>query len=123
MTSAQVFGLGVVIVLGMALQAALMRAPAVVTIPSAAAATAPAAAAPAAAESVELEKTRADGAQVQALIARGPATTLVVGDHTLVVRTDWHSKGGDLQVTNTYYEYKDGKLVQVPLVQTVAEPR
>ena len=117
MTNAQVFGLGVVIVLGMALQAALMRAPAVVTIPSAAAATS------AVAESVEVEKIRAQSAKVEALIARGPATTLVVGDHTIVVRTDWHAEDGDTRITHTYYEYKDGKLVQVPLVQTVAAQR
>lgn len=123
MTNANVFTLGGAIILGLVLHAAISRD--TISIPAATAAT------PQAKEllleagrfransEVEAEKVRAQSAKIQALIARGPST-LVVGDRTLVVTTDWKMKDEESKITFGFYEYKDGRLVRVPLAEPPA---
>ena len=114
MNNAQIVGLGLFFLGGMALHGALAR------VPACASANAPSRP-PAPESTVEVERIRANTAELQAVLARGPARTLVVGDRTLVVTQDWKQSGGNLEVKNNYYEYAGGRLVRVPLVDPEAK--
>jgi hypothetical protein len=116
-TNTQVFGLGAMFVVGMALHGALSRGPS--SISTAADRETTIEVERQRAEAViEAEKVRTRSAERLALLERGFPTTVVVGERTLFVVTVWHEKNGDFEVTRTYYEYRDGKLVQVPLEAT-----
>jgi hypothetical protein len=113
MTNAQVFGLGGMIVLGLGLHGLLTRGPCTATTGAAPATPARAVAADAA---VELERHRGRTEQTQALIQHTKASTLTLADRVLLVTTNWEQKGGDLSIRERFYEWKDGQLVQVPVV-------
>ncbi len=109
MTNVQVFGFGALIALGMALHGALSRPPAPPAMPGILPGM-----------TVESEVARIQGttARVQALIAHRAPTALTLGDHALIAQTNWKQDGGDISITTDYYEYRDGKLVEVPTVST-----
>lgn len=113
MTNPQVFGLGGMIVLGLGLHGLLTRGPWATTACAAPAAPATPASSDAA---VELERLRTRSEKTQALIRYGKASTLTQADRVLVVTTNWDPSAGDLTVREGFYEWKDGKLVQVPVV-------
>jgi hypothetical protein len=119
MTNVQVFALGGMLVLGMAAHGALSRWPA------AACAAVPAG------ESVpreeretrlEIERMRDQSARIVALIEQSAPRVLTLGDHHVIAEPEGRARGStDTTFRWLFYEYRDGKIVQIPLSQNTSE--
>ncbi len=109
MTNVQALAIGGLICLGLVLHGALSPAPT-----AAASATDPWRERPSD-SSAEAERIRTEGATKRALIERCRPTVLTLGDRVLLYTSEWDERNGNLRIANRYHEYREGKLVQVPV--------